>query len=136
MLNSRILSTHASLPQPYPPKQQYDGSKEAQPRLPPHTRTLSHPQHAVHRALEAISRVLKLIVHLLSQRGRVTDFVANKVRQLHSPKAISSVRKTTTTGTMRTYVFQLLNLTRQHAHMFILILTLQLIEHSGRVLAP
>jgi hypothetical protein len=39
------------LPQPNPPKQQYDGRKEAQPRLPPNARRLRHPQHAIHRPL-------------------------------------------------------------------------------------
>jgi hypothetical protein len=76
-----------SLPQPNPPKQQYDGSKEAQPSLPPNTRLLSHPQHAVHRALETDPRIFKLIVHLLCQGGRVADFVANKVCQLFSSKS-------------------------------------------------
>jgi Ni,Fe-hydrogenase III large subunit len=36
---------------------------------------------------------------------------------------------------MRTYVFQLLNLIRQNAHMFILILTLQLIQYRRRILS-
>jgi hypothetical protein len=36
---------------------------------------------------------------------------------------------------MPTYVFQLLNLIRQNAHMFILILTLQLIQYRRRILS-
>jgi hypothetical protein len=67
------------LAQPDPPKQQYDRREETNPHFPPHTRTLCHPQHPVHRASQLQSRVLKLIVHLLGEGGRVADFVTNEV---------------------------------------------------------
>jgi hypothetical protein len=71
------------LPQPNPPKQQYNRRKEAQPRLPPNARTLRHSQHAIHRALEADPRILKLIIHLLRQARRIANLISNKVCQLN-----------------------------------------------------
>lgn len=68
--------------QPNPPKQQYYRREEADPDFPPDARLLGHPQHPVHRASELESRVLKLIVHFLSEGGGVADFVADEVRQL------------------------------------------------------
>jgi hypothetical protein len=70
------------LSQPNPPKQQYDRCKEAQPRLPPDARLLRHPQHAIHRTLQFIPRVLKLIVHLFREGRRIANLVPDQVCQL------------------------------------------------------
>jgi hypothetical protein len=72
------VPSHPAL-QPHPPKQHHNRDKEPQPRLPPHTRFLRHPQHPAHGALYLIPRVLKLVVHLLREGRRVADFVADEV---------------------------------------------------------
>lgn len=70
------------LPQPHPPKQQYDRRKEPKPRLPPNTRLLRHAEHTIHSAPNLIPRVFKLIIHFLSEGGGVADFVADKMGEL------------------------------------------------------
>jgi hypothetical protein len=72
-------SSHALLTQPHPPKQQYDRSKEPNPNFPPHTRLLRHSQHTIHSALDLVSRVFKLIVHLLGEGGGIADFVSDEM---------------------------------------------------------
>lgn len=68
--------------QPNIPKQQYQCREERKPGLPPDPRALRHPQHPVHRPLDPRPAILKLIVHLLRQRSRVTDLVTDEMRQL------------------------------------------------------
>jgi len=65
--------------QPHPPEQQDNRGKEPDPNLPPDPRLLRHPQHAIHSAFYLVSRVLKLVVHLLGEGGGVADFVADEV---------------------------------------------------------
>ena len=82
LLSSYPLLSARTSPQPHPPKQQYHHGKKPHPHPPPHARLLRHPQHAPHRAAQPIPRVLKLVVHLLRQRRRVANLVANEVCQL------------------------------------------------------
>jgi hypothetical protein len=70
--------------QPHPPKEQNNRRKKPNPNLPPDARLLRHPQHAIHSALNFMSRILKLVVHLLSKGSGVADFVADEVCQLNS----------------------------------------------------
>jgi hypothetical protein len=49
---------------------------------------------------------------------------------LRHPEGLDSYRG------LKTYILQLLHLARQNAHMFVVILALQLIQHSRTILAP
>ena len=68
--------------QPNIPKQKNQAEKEPNPNLPTNASFLRHAQHPVHRASQAISRALELVVHFLSQSSGVSDFAADCVRQL------------------------------------------------------
>lgn len=127
MPNLVVSHNRAFLPQPYPPKEQYDHRKEPHPDLPTNARLLGHAQHASHSPLDLIPRVLKLIVHLLCQGGRIADLVANKVCQLRM--SISNHKTPCMSTGEKTHILQHLDLTRQHSHMLI-VLALQLIQHS------
>jgi hypothetical protein len=69
--------------QPNIPEQSNDKGKEDEPHLPTHTRTLRHTQHTIHRTLELITRIRELIIHLLRQRSRIADFVADAQGKLY-----------------------------------------------------
>ena len=72
------------LEQPDVPEQSNDKGKEDEPHLPTHTGTLRHTQHTVHGALELITRIRELIIHLFRQRSRIADFIANTQSKLFS----------------------------------------------------
>jgi hypothetical protein len=129
-----IPSFAFSLAQPHPPKQQYNNREEPDPNLPPNPRLLRHAQHAIHSAFYLVSRVFELVVHLLGEGGRVADFVADEVCELKSVgEPSSSEASEKSRKRRRAYILEHLNLRRQHADMLI-ILTLQLIQHSRRIL--
>lgn len=76
--------------QPHIPEEHNHKRKEAEPHLPPHTRLLRHPQHAIHRPLKLRTRIPKLIIHLLRQGCRVADFVSNAYCDLVRGSALAS----------------------------------------------
>ena len=81
---SQTPTRHCSpLEQPHVEEEHAYSRKEQQPHFPAHAGTLSHEQHAVHRPAEAQPRRVECVVHLLRERGRVADFVADGHRHLH-----------------------------------------------------
>jgi hypothetical protein len=86
-----VSCTLPTLEQPDIPEQSNDKGKEDEPHLPTHTRTLCHTQHTVHSTLELITRIRELIIHLLRQRSRIADFVANAQSKLYRTTLVSTV---------------------------------------------
>lgn len=123
-----------ALEQPNIPEQSNNKRKEEQPHLPSHTRTLCHPQHTVHSALEFIARIRELIIHLFRQRSRIPDFVADAQGKLFFTTSSALLVSPITSSLCRrkkgwkTHILQHANLLTHLRHLLI-ILRFQLAEH-------
>lgn len=69
--------SHARSKQPDIPEQEDNSSEEGHPDLPADAGALRHAEHAVHGTAQAHTSAIERVVHLLGERGRITDFVAD-----------------------------------------------------------